>query len=96
MYDSLVPDDNPYIDQLIRRGHSQRDAILIIFQEKCAREYIVRTAARPKRRDRSTIGGGVDYYRRIRGARKKLSTDDEALEIGKLLSFQQVWQFRSY
>jgi hypothetical protein len=90
MYDSLVQEDKPYIDHLVRIGHTQIDAILIVFQEKCAREYIVRTSVHHKKRDRSTIGGGVDYYRRIRGARNNVSADDEALEIGKLLSYQQV------
>lgn len=93
MYDSMVPEDYPYIDQLILNGHSQVDAILIVFQEKCAREYFVRTAERSKRRDRSTICGGVDYHRRIHGARMRMSADDEALEIGKLLSYQEVCQF---
>lgn len=35
---------------------------------------------------------GRDYHRLIRNVKSKLSPDEEALEIGKLLSFQQVWK----
>lgn len=34
---------------------------------------------------------GRDHYRLIRNVKGKLSPDEEALQIGKLLSFQQVW-----
>lgn len=42
MYDSLVKADNPRIEQLVRIGHSEGEAILIIFQEKCARRQPMR------------------------------------------------------
>ena len=48
MYDSLVPADNPYIEQLVRMGHSEGEAILITFQEKCARRHVVRDTSRTR------------------------------------------------
>lgn len=42
MYDSLVKADNPRIEQLVRIGHSEGEAILIIFEEKCARRQPMR------------------------------------------------------
>ena len=48
MYDSLVPEDNPYIEQLVRVGHSEGEAILIVFQDKCARRHVVRASSRTR------------------------------------------------
>ena len=42
MYDSLVKADNPRIEHLVRIGHSEGEAILIVFQEKCARRQPMR------------------------------------------------------
>lgn len=42
MYDELRPEDEPRIDRLVQEGYSEDDAILIIFQEKCARRQMQR------------------------------------------------------
>ena len=48
MYDSLLPEDNPYIEQLVLLGHSEGEAILLTFQDKCDRILVSRDIFRTR------------------------------------------------
>ena len=48
MFDSLLPEDNPYIEQLVLMGHSEGEAILLTFQDKCDRRLVSRDVFRTR------------------------------------------------